>query len=216
MIPAAVGAQPGLSSAPQEILASVPEELRSSVLLTVIDPSGFRDTTSFGGMWVTKNGGNYATSGWTVAHWNGSNYDYGVTTAGHASGANGIVHPGDATHTFVFQAEHRGEWGDIEWHTTNVAEVPSFYASATTVRSVLSSEPVSSISVGETVCQYGRASNFRDCDLVVNDVSIACTIDGFPEQPARPDGRDHIDRWRQRWAVVLRLQGLRLAEGLVR
>jgi streptogrisin C len=180
MIPAAVGMQPGLSSAPHEILASVPEELRSSVLLTVSDPSGFRDTTSFGGMWVTKNGGNYATSGWTVAKWNGSTYVYGVTTAGHATGANGIVHPGDATHTFVFQAEHRGDYGDIEWHTTNVAEVPSFYASSSTVRPVTSWEAVSGISVGESVCQYGRASNYRDCDLVVYDVSIACTIDGVP------------------------------------
>ena len=28
------------------------------------------------------------------------------------------------------------------------------------------------------MCQYGRASDFRDCDYDVHDVSIACTLSG--------------------------------------
>lgn len=36
----------------------------------------------------------------------------------------------------------------------------------------------SAISENETVCQYGRASNYRDCDLDVFDVSISCTNNG--------------------------------------
>lgn len=177
IIPAAVAIEPGLSTVSVEILTSVPEDLRASVQLTVGGPSGFRDTTSFGGMWVTKDGSNYATSGWTVAKLGGT-VTYGVTTAGHASGANGIVHPGDGSHTFVFQSEHRGEWGDIEWHTTNVAEVPYFYYTSSNTRPVMSWEPRAAISVGESVCQYGRASNDQDCTLDVLDVSIACTLSG--------------------------------------
>lgn len=92
--------------------------------------------------------------------------------------ANGIVHPGDGTHTFVFQAEHRGQWGDIEWHTTNVAEIPYFYYTSGNTRPVLSWESRAGISVGESVCQYGRASNAQDCSLDVFDVSIACTLSG--------------------------------------
>ena len=178
IIPAAVAIEPGLSTESGEILASVPEDLRASVQLTVSERSSFRDTTSFGGMWVTKDGANYATSGWTVAKWNGGTVTYGVTTAGHAAGANGIVHPGDGTHTFVFQAEHRGQWGDIEWHTTNVAEIPYFYYTSGNTRPVLSWESRAGISVGESVCQYGRASNAQDCSVDVFDVSIACTLSG--------------------------------------
>ncbi len=179
VIPAAVAVQSGLPTAAADALRVVPEDLRSSVVLTIADPSGFRDTNSaFGGMWVTKSGANDATSGWTVRKWNGSAYVYGVTTAGHASGENGIVHPGYGTHTFVFQAEHRGEYGDVEWHTTNVTEEALFYADSGTVRNTMYLEPRTGISLNEIVCQYGRASNSRDCGLHVDDVSIACTLSG--------------------------------------
>lgn len=177
IIPAAVAIEPGLPTASGEILAAVPDDLRSSVVLTVSDASGFRDTNAaFGGMWVTKDGANWATSGWTVR--NISTGTFGVTTAGHAQGTNGIVHPGYGTHTFVFQAEHRGAYGDVEWHTTNVAELAEFYATSSTIRNVLYLEARSGISVNESVCQYGRASNSKDCSLDVYDTSIECTLEG--------------------------------------
>jgi hypothetical protein len=168
-----------LASAPAEILAAVPDDLRPSVKLTVVDASGFRDTGSWGGMWVTLNGGNDSTSGWTVRKWNGTTYVWGVTTAGHAANSGqALVHPGHGTHSFVYQSQHRGEWGDVQWHTTNSGEEGLFYASSSTIRNVLYLEPRSGISVNESVCQYGRASNYRDCDLDVFDVSISCTISG--------------------------------------
>jgi hypothetical protein len=34
------------------------------------------------------------------------------------------------------------------------------------------------MTIGESVCQYGRASNSRDCTLEIQDVSQACTNDG--------------------------------------
>jgi hypothetical protein len=70
------------------------------------------------------------------------------------------------------------EYGDVEWHTSNVAEDALFYASSSTIRAVLYLEARSGISVNETVCQYGRASNDRDCSLHVDDTSIACTLSG--------------------------------------
>jgi len=179
IIPATVAEEPGLARASGEILAAVPGDLRSSVVLTVTEPSAFGDTGAFGGMWVTLNGGNDSTSGWTVRKWNGSTYVYGVTTAGHAANSGQmIVHPGHGTHTFVYQSQHRGQYGDVQWHTTNQAEEALFYASSSTVRAALYLEARSAISVGETVCQYGRASNYRDCDLDVHDASISCTISG--------------------------------------
>lgn len=94
LIPATVASEPGLPATSAEILPALPADLRSDVRLTISDPSGFRDTNaSFGGMLVTKDGGNWATSGWTVGKVIGSVFVTGVTTAGHASGTNGIVHP---------------------------------------------------------------------------------------------------------------------------
>lgn len=174
-IPAMVAIEPGRPSGVAEVLAALPADLRSSVELTMSETPIGRDTTSFGGMLVTTGGASYATSGWSVRNASGVT---GVTTAGHASGADGIVHPGDGTHSFVFQAEHRGQWGDIEWHTTNVAEVDDYYSTATTIADVVSVEPRANISVGEGVCQYGRFSNSQDCTLDVFDVSLACTLGG--------------------------------------
>ncbi len=179
IIPAAVAMEPGLPTASHEILAAVPDDLRSSVVLTVSDPSGFRDTNgAWAGMWTTIDGANDCTSGWTVRRTTSGGYTFGVTTAGHCSGNNGIYHPGYGSHSFVFQSEHRGAYGDVEWHTTNVTDLAQFYASSSTVRPALYLEPRSGISRYEPVCQYGRSSNSRDC-LEVYDVSIECTLNGF-------------------------------------
>jgi hypothetical protein len=174
-IPAAVTSEPGLPDR-LDVFSQLPDDLRSSVDLRISTTPVGVDTTSFGGMLVTKNGADYATSGWSVVKT--SSGVTGVTTAGHAVGANGIVHPGHGTHSFVFQTEHRGEWGDVEWHTTNYAEVDDFYSDSSEIRDVVFLEPRSGISVGEYVCQYGRFSNDRDCTLQVFDVSLACTLSG--------------------------------------
>lgn len=176
VIPAAVATEPGLPTQPAEILAAMPEDLRASIELSVEDPTGFRDTTSFGGMWVRDDGANECTSGYTVRSL--TTGAFGITTAGHCGGINRISHPGHGVHTTGNQQQHRGDYGDVEWHTTNVGEEATFYAETTTIRPVLYLEARASISVGEQVCQYGRASDFRDCDYDVHDVSIACTLSG--------------------------------------
>ncbi len=177
VIPVAVGAQEGLSMQAADVLARVPAGLRENVVLTIADASGFRDTAAFGGMWMRDDGANECTSGFTVRDLSAYT-TFGVTTAGHCGGINQIYHPGHGTHTTDNQAQHRGAYGDVEWHTTSAAEDATFYAETTTVRAVLYLEARAAISVGEQVCQYGRASDYRDCDLDVRDVSIECTNDG--------------------------------------
>lgn len=176
LIPSAVTIEPGLPTTADEILTSLPPELRASVRLTISDKPVVTDYTSFGGMWVRSNAGNQCTSGWSVKHANGAT---GITTAGHCTNAiNQINHPGQGLHALTFQAEHRGQWGDIEWYQSNVAEVDDFYAQANEIRDVTNVEARANIAVGEFVCQYGRASDDRDCSLAVQDVSQACTNSG--------------------------------------
>lgn len=45
------------------------------------------------------------------------------------------------------------------------------------IYTVFGLEARAAISVGESVCQYGRFSNDRDCSLDVFDVSISCTLE---------------------------------------
>lgn len=177
VIPASVLPRSDAPASTTDVLSNMPADLRSSVEITFADLPG-RDTTSFGGMLVTAGGAGACTSGWSVTQI-GTGVT-GVTTAGHCSGVDGIVHPGEGTHTFVFQAEHRGTYGDVEWHTTNVAEPDDFYASATIIADVISVEDVASMDLGEWVCQYGRFSDDRDCNLEIADTSFQCTIDGVP------------------------------------
>lgn len=61
-IPATVSEQIGLPIEAKTILASLPDDLQSSVDLTISKAPVAVDMTSFGGMTVTKDGGSYATS----------------------------------------------------------------------------------------------------------------------------------------------------------
>ncbi len=63
VIPVTVALQDGLSARAEDVLAGLPADLRSSVVVDFADPSGFRDTTSFGGMWMRENGSNCARAG---------------------------------------------------------------------------------------------------------------------------------------------------------
>lgn len=94
-------------------------------------------------------------------------------------------HPCALTH----QAEHRGQWGDVEWKTSTEAEPDDFYSDATTIRDTAAIEARANISVNESVCGYGRSSNDRDCTLDVQDVSQACTNSGvFNDRLVLMDG----------------------------
>ena len=175
------GPLPGLRRADRclhvlDIVPLLPAGLRGSVQLTVHDQPNVHDEAAFGGMWVRDDGVNECTSGWSVRNLNTG--ALGVSTAGHCAGINQINHPGHGVHNLNFQSQHRGQWGDVEWHTSPQPEPDDFYADAATIRDVAAVEARGNITVGESVCQYGRSSNDRDCSLDVQDVSQACTNSG--------------------------------------
>ncbi|MCH7607784.1 MAG: hypothetical protein IIC94_04360 [Chloroflexi bacterium] len=191
-IEAEVTMERGSPSNVDEILSRLPSDLQASVKLTVSDVPVAVLEHAFGGMWVRDDGVNECTSGWAVENAFGTT---GVTTAGHCTGVNEIVQPGTGGGTWdlTFQGQHRGDYGDIEWHTTTHAEPPKFYASETVIRNVSAIEPVGNITLNETVCVYGRASNSRDCSLQVENVSVECTFDGIlTKRLVRMDGDTQI------------------------
>ncbi len=160
-----------------QIIRALPAGLRDDVRLTVDqDTGGYGDVNSFGGMLIRGGGNDICTSGWAVE--STETGTTGVSTAGHCTGVDHIVHPGDGSHTTDYRAEHRGAWGDVEWHTTPQPEPDNFYASASDVRDVASVAQIAGISQDDYVCFYGRFSNDQFCGLQVLNVSVTCTASG--------------------------------------
>jgi streptogrisin C len=192
-IHAIVGRQKGLPEQARQIKAGMPASIRDGLEISVSDENFAVDFNASGGMAVQDDGVFECTAGWSVVSSTGI---FGVTTAGHCTGINQIVHPfwfWTVTHALVHQNQHRGQWGDIEWKTSNTNEDPRFYASSNEVRDVLSIEPRASISVGESICFYGRSSNSRDCSFDVESISVSCTVSGvFNNRLVRMDGNSAI------------------------
>jgi streptogrisin C len=162
-IPAEVTKEPGVDSRPSAVLAAMPQNLRSHVALAVRD----EPVTSL-------------------------EYGYGGERMGNCDGINEIdwTAAGQSYPTTP-QFRHRRAWGDIEYHFGPTVQAGVFYASSTDVRAATSVEAVSSISVGESVCQYGRSSNVRHCSPDVDSVSVTCTFAPFPYATERLVGTDN-------------------------
>jgi streptogrisin C len=166
---------PSLLTTAERVQALLPAEFQAGVKLELVDEAvAVDDAAAFGGNWVRDDGVRECTSGWSVI----TGATTGVTTAGHCDGINQIEEPGVGVHPLTHQAEHRGQWGDIEWKTSPVPEPDDFYASATDRRDVAAVEPRANITVGESICVYGRASDSRDCSHTVFRTSVSCTISG--------------------------------------
>jgi streptogrisin C len=165
--------EPTLPSSVSEILAAVPAELRPSVDLTLHHRPIVVAETAFGGMTLLDGGFLECTSGWTVQVEGG--LTRGISGAGHCVGVDQVAHASPShNHPTTFKQQHEGQWGDVEWYTTNVGEPDDFYADDSLIRDVSSVEPIANLSIGEPVCVYGRASFTRDCSLDVLDPSIEC------------------------------------------
>ena len=181
-VEAVVTRVPALPASAEQVLALLPAEFRRGVRLDVTDADVAIDEHAYGGMWVRDFGVNECTSGWSVT----DGVTTGVTTAGHCDGINEIVEPGVGVHDLIHRAEHRGQWGDVEWKTSLHMEPPAahvehpaaFYASETVVRAVAAVEPQANITVREAICVYGRSSNAQDCSHTVYRTSISCTSNG--------------------------------------
>jgi streptogrisin C len=166
---------------PDASLDAVGDRLRSAidVSLATVDVPVVESQGAFGGMKLQDDGVFMCTSGWTVRRI--ADGLRGVTAAGHCPpGDNQINHPGHGVHPTFFQQEHIGQWGDVEWSTTNELEADDFYADEfNSIRDVSAVEPRGNISVNESICFYGRSSNHRDCSLEVENPDVFC---GFPQQ----------------------------------
>jgi streptogrisin C len=159
---------PGGPGTPEQVLALLPEHLRDA-RLALIDAPATRDFHTYGGNWVRDGNVNECTSGWSVT----DGVDDGITTAGHCNGIDEIREPGNPDFPLTWQAQHTTTYGDVEWHTSTHFAPPQFYAASGDLRDVDSVEPRVSITVGEVVCGYGRASNLRVCDEVLL-TSVTC------------------------------------------
>lgn len=175
-IHAGVTAIAGLPDDPRLLTELIADDLRDDVTVSISEKDLVTDFDAFGGYWVRVSGTNACTSGWSVRNAAGTT---GVTTAAHCSGINEINHAGHGVHSLSFVAQHNGAWGDVEWHTSTQAEPARFVADETgVIRNVTAVEHIANLAVNEFVCQFGRSSFQRDCNLRVQVVSQTCTNSG--------------------------------------
>ncbi|THV40892.1 hypothetical protein [Glycomyces buryatensis] len=158
--------------------ASVESQLSSEfsegVELRFVDQLTSGAEHGFGGARVY--GDSVCTSGWTVRHDNGGS---GVTTAGHCNGIARIREDGVAIHDMTFRSQRQSGGVDLEWHSVDGHSEPArFYSSAGNLRATRSTEALGAISVGETICVYGRSTNRRICSAEVASTWTSCVIDG--------------------------------------
>lgn len=156
------------------VRSALSEEFDNGVALTFTESLDAGFEHGYGGARVSGDG--LCTSGWTVRSAGGTS---GVTTAGHCDGMTSIREVNVGTWSLDFRVQHRGAYGDVEWHTVPGHSTPArFYSSANTLRPTNSIEHHSNISTGESVCVYGRSTNERDCSALVLRPGVTCTIDG--------------------------------------
>ncbi|MGH3734749.1 MAG: S1 family peptidase [Micromonosporaceae bacterium] len=131
------------------------------------------DEHTRGGARTPGDSGGLCTTGFSVAR----NGVYGFVTAGHCANARDYQEPqsGGLRYDAPYRAQHRGDWGDFQWHTTSHAEYAEFYTSDTGYRPVNGYD--GSISTGDYVCKYGRTTGYGCSD--VYRVNVTVTVDGF-------------------------------------
>ncbi len=128
---------------------------------------------SRGGNWLLDDGVRECTSGWSVSGPNGD----GIITAGHCNGLNQFEEPGVTPYGMTYQFEVNGTGGDVEYHTTTHPEDDDFYSDATTIRDVTGTKSTSTM-VGGSICVYGRSSNVRTCNHIVEATGVTATGGG--------------------------------------
>lgn len=95
----------------------------------------------------------------------------GIITAAHCTGLNQFEEPGVAPYAMTFRKSVYGPSGDVEYHTTSHNELDDFYADSINIRDVVDIRTTNTM-VGSSVCVYGRASNVRTCNHIVEAVGV--------------------------------------------
>lgn len=131
------------------------------------------DEHTYGGAKTPYDGGSgYCTTAFAVV----KSGTRGFLTAGHCSNDRSYQQPSDgATYNAPYQSQHRGDWGDYQWHTTGHAEYAEFYSSSTHRRDVINGQW--NIEQGDYLCVYGRRTGYSCSD--VYRTSVTNTFDGF-------------------------------------
>jgi streptogrisin C len=107
------------------------------------------------------------TSGFSVSQ-NGTG---GVLTAGHCPN-DFDYYPSDGTSSYDtdWVDGHRGDYGDVQWHTTDHSEFAEFYSSSSGRRDVL--DYIATWHTGDYVCHYGRYGGYDCSDVHDKKVSV--------------------------------------------
>lgn len=167
------------ASSEKEVRQELPPSLSDyEVVITIHEEDFLTPEHTRGGAWMRDDGTRECTAGWSAERI--SDGLDGIATAAHCLGLNQYEQPGYGVYSAPWKTEHIGDWGEMEWHTTSHWELAEFFARSDEVRDVYSVESAGSISVGESVCVYGRSSNSRACDLDVDatDVSVRFSYAG--------------------------------------
>eukprot|EP00957_Ditylum_brightwellii_P211354 15366078-Ditylum_brightwellii.AAC.1 len=126
------------------------------------EDEGDTDFHTYGGRQI-RSGTSQCTTGFTVVRSNGATT--GVATAAHCTGMNMYdASPPTFDYLTFWQAQHNGNWGDFEWHTTPHIEPPEYWASPTQRRFVNAID--NSFSRNNVVCGYSRRRGLRFCDRI--------------------------------------------------
>lgn len=90
----------------------------------------------------------------------------GILTAGHCPNTLWYRQNDGTTYATTFQAQHRGLYGDFQWHTTAYTEFDDFYYNDTARRDVsgIGGAPV----VDDYLCFHGEATGGASCDNVLS------------------------------------------------
>lgn len=161
----------------QQLASELPERSRTSdirIEYTRAPVAGYTHTRA--GAWMWDSDSRDCTSGFSVKR--RTDNTPGVTTAGHCESISRYEEPGFTPYNAPFVREHRGEYGDVEWHTTSHDEFAEFHATSTEIRNVLSVETVSAVAENDDYCAYGRKTNKKRCDKVFL-VNVSSTFDGI-------------------------------------
>lgn len=116
------------------------------------------------------------TSGWVVEGPDGD----GIVTAGHCNGLNTFEEADGTTFDIDWQAQEQDK-GDAEYHTSpSHIDLHEFWASSGELRDVESTKATLWMSVGDSVCVYGRSSNVRDCTHTIDAKNVTVAYTGGP------------------------------------
>jgi hypothetical protein len=129
--------------------------------------------TSRGGNWLRHGVNRQCTSGFSVMN---TIFVLGVTTATHCVQSNlDVLEQTDrTTQQISFKSSH-GSYahGDVAWYQAANANTGSFFSAPNTITGQNSYRHTNAMA-GQTVCHYGRSSNFQNCNYVVQTGGLGC------------------------------------------